>query len=285
MTRPGGDRRPQTSKPHRRSRGLSIESLVLLIFGLMIGAGLAGFVLLEAWLLLRDDVTASPVPAVAQPVAQTVPVSTHTPTATFTPVPTIPFETLPMPSISGGTIATTTGAIRFTLTTGATIFVAPDTELELTELPDASAQARDVLLTLLRGRLLVDAVLGPNDTFQIRTPALDVAQVVGSLMGVEYDPASQTFQVDCLEGHCRMGKSADLESESIADAVDLEGGQYSFQSPDTTPEPPQNSRNEIWQPLGGERVPPPIVPTPDATAERADFCATHQAQFPTTPCP
>ena len=253
------------------------------MFGLVVGSGLAGFVLLQAWLLLRDEAPAAAGPG--QVVVQAVPDGTQSPTnsplPTYTPYPTIAVETIAIPSIAGGSFATTTGAVRFTLVTGSTVILGPETEIELTRLPDAGAEMRDVILTILRGRLLVQAVLGPNDTFRVQTPSHDVAQVVGSIMGVEYDPVSQTIHVDCLEGHCRLGKSTDPQSDTVTEAVDLNGGQYTFQNPETTPEPPQESRNELWQPLGGDIVPPPNIPEPDPESD----CAAFQAEFPTTPCP
>ena len=275
--------KPISTHPRRRSGGLSLESLVLLVFGLVVGSGLAGFVLIQAWLLLRDEDPATAGPG--QVIVQAIPSGTLSPTIpplpTYTPLPTIPVEMIAIPSIAGGSIATTTGAVRFTLVTGSTVIVGPETEIELTQLPSAGAATRDVILTILRGRLLVQAVLGPNDTFRVQTPSLDVAQVIGSIMGVEYDPVSQTIHVDCLEGHCRLGKSTDPQSDTVTEAVDLNGGQYTFQNPESTPAPLQESRNELWQPLGGDMVPPPNTPEPDPETD----CAAFEAEFPTTPCP
>lgn len=271
-------------KPRRRSRSVSIETVALLILGLFVGIGVAGFVLLEAYLLLQGR-RAAPLPATAAPPAVSTPSASNTPQPSATPLPTIPVETISLPSIPGGTISTTTGAVKFTLTTGATVFVAPETDVELTELPAAAGESRDVLLTLLRGRLLVQAVLEAGDSFRVQSPYRDVAEVVGSLMGVEFDPATFVFHLDCLEGHCRLGKFSDPASESMSSAIDLTGGQYSFQDQGAPPIPPQNSRNEIWQPLGGEIVPAANTPTPEPTPERASFCATFTAQFAGTPCP
>lgn len=255
-----------------RSRLSTAELIVVLFAGLFVGAAVAAFVLLAAWVVFRQ---ASPPPSIV------ITFQPPSPQPTFTPLPTIPVQTIPVESVAGGTVSTTSGGIKFTLASGATIFVGQDSEVELTQLPAAEAATRRTVLTLLKGRLLVSVVLQPDETFIVRTPTQDFAQVTGSVMGVEYDPALQTFRVDCLEGHCRIGRDADAPTG----VVDLTGDQSSIQSQGNAPAVFNESRNAEWIALGGEVVPPPPTPTPLPTPNQAELCATFRAQFPGTPCP
>lgn len=251
-----GPPKPPPRKP--RSAG---ELALALGMGLLIGCAVATVALIGGRALL------------SRPTATPLPIPTPLPTST--PLPTIPVATIAAPPVAGGTISTTSGAIKFTLPGGSTIYVGPDSTVELTELPAGPTAPQNTVLTLFDGRLLVLVDLKPGEAFFVQSPATDLAQVIGSVMGVEYDAQAGRFEVDCLEGHCRIG--------TLNEWMDLSGGQHSAQQSNGSPQPPDNSRNDLWRALGGDDVPP--GPTPDLAATQAAFCATLQAQFPGTPCP
>lgn len=255
-------------KPPPRKRRSAGELALALGMGLLIGCAVATVALLGGRALLsRQPPTPLPFPTPSGTGGVTPPLPT--------PLPTIPVATIAAPPVAGGTISTTSGAIKFTLPGGSTIYVGPDSTVELTELPASPTAPQNTVLTLFDGRLLVLVDLRPGEAFFIQSPATDLAQVIGSVMGVEYDAQAGRFEVDCLEGHCRIG--------TLNEWIDLTGGQHSVQQSNGSPQPPDNSRNDLWRALGGDDVPP--GPMPDLAATQAAFCATLQAQFPGTPCP
>lgn len=227
--------------PHRR--GSSVWELFLaLLIGLIVGAGLS-LVLVEAWVLLGPLTSGEPPPA--------------TPAAALSPVAP-PGPVSPLAGIFDPiSIAASDSVVRFSLPDGALVYLAASSEVELTRLADT-----DTLLTLRRGKVLVFITLRPGRTFFIQTPTGVRAQVIGSVMGMTFDPQTQASAVDCLEGHCALNDDED-DSEG---RLEISAGQSARVEPGGTPVATQGSNNDEWQAIAGVALPTPTAGTGAVTA-------------------
>jgi len=152
------------------------------------------------------------------------------------------------------------------LSDGARIYVDTGSILSLESVAGAGSQAPVTLIKLQNGRLLIQGagVVVEADGFPFK------ARIPGelSIVGVDYDSENGDYQVDCLEGFCRV--------EGGLGETDLPAGSGVSTQNNRKLDPPGNVAYETWMALGGMLVPTPtptalpsptstITPTPTAT--------------------
>ncbi|MGA8408499.1 MAG: FecR family protein [Candidatus Acidiferrales bacterium] len=118
---------------------------------------------------------------------------------------------------------------RVALDDGSVLNVGSDTNLAVAQ-HDATNQQTDLDLNYGRVRATAAALVKPNAHFRVRTP-VGVAGVVGTIIGVFFDPTSGTMQVVCLEGTCQV---CDLAGNCVI----MKGGQQSSVHGNSAPSQP-----------------------------------------------
>lgn len=175
-----------------------------------------------------------------------------------------PGDDTPRPLYVGSTVGagsgslirvTGQGRLRLGLGDGAVVFLDSDTEIELRQIAGPDIGGNETKIQLNRGRLLVSVDLRPGNAFYVLTDTGARAQVVGSVMGNEYDHDSQQFDLDCLEGECRLlGSSHGLR--------DLGTGQHSWLVGNDPPANADSARYERYDTIGDRGLVPSATPTP-----------------------
>jgi serine/threonine-protein kinase len=124
----------------------------------------------------------------------------------------------------GSRITTGSGfSTRLILTDQILLWVGPDTEVELTRIASPITGETATEVRLIKGIVLTKLLgeLAPEVTYGIVSPIGHRAQVVGSVMGIRYQPVSQIFRVDCFEGHCRAGQQELTTCQAVQVAPEL----------------------------------------------------------------
>jgi serine/threonine protein phosphatase PrpC len=120
----------------------------------------------------------------------------------------------------GGSLQSLEGTAQFTLPDSTRVYLDRFSEVALSQLGDPQTGAPNTLLTLEQGRLLIVAAVRPGSSVSLAVPGGLRAQVLGTVMGLSYDPGTARLEVDCLEGACLLASS---------DAVlQLSGGQSAW---------------------------------------------------------
>ena len=161
-----------------------------------------------------------------------------------------------LPVKPGGAIQTLEGTVQFTLPDSSRVFLDRFSEVTLTQIADLRAGAQNNILTLEKGRLLIVLALRSGFSSTIKAPDNLRAQVLGSVMGVSYDPSKSRMEVDCLEGACLVANGKDI--------LQLGGGQFSWAEKNSIGHADE-ARYELWGDLAGGD-PAWITPTPLPTA-------------------
>jgi len=150
-----------------------------------------------------------------------------------------------------------------------TIVVGPNSQLELTDINNAKKDGT-VLLTLRNGRV----VISPAGTaaVQIFNPLGYFAEVAAKnvVVGLEYDDATQVFDVDCIKGVCRVVGLTDK------DTLELKAEQHTRLDSSGLPHAADAYRTERYQ-FGG------LVPEPTATQGNAPAATPSETPLPPIP--
>jgi len=152
----------------------------------------------------------------------------------------------------GVTIRTGSAQAVLELSDGSTVYIDMGSTLLLESVAGDGSGATKTHLELRKGRLVIQGaglVVGAADGFPFE------ARIPGelSIMGVDYDSENGSYQVDCLEGFCRV-------EGGLGDA-DLPAGNGVSTQNYRRLDQPGNVAYETWLELGGT-----LVPTPTATA-------------------
>jgi serine/threonine protein phosphatase PrpC len=166
----------------------------------------------------------------------------------------------PLPVKPGGTLQTLEGTVQFILPDSSRVYLDRFSEVMLTQIADPRTGAQNNILTLEQGRLLIVLTLRSGFSSSVKAPDNLRAQVLGSVMGVAYDPGESRLEVDCLEGACLVANNGDV--------LQLVGGQYSWAGKSSIGHP-GDARYELWTNLG-DGDPAWITPTPLPTATPTD---------------
>jgi serine/threonine protein phosphatase PrpC len=161
-----------------------------------------------------------------------------------------------LPVKSGSTIQTLEGTVQFILPDSSRVYLDRFSEVSLTQIADPRTGAQNNILTLDQGRRLIVLALQPGFSSTIKAPDNLRAQVLGSVMGVSYDPGKSRLEVDCLEGACLVANGGDV--------LQLGGGQFSWAGKNSIGHADE-ARYELWADLAGAD-PAWITPTPMPTA-------------------
>lgn len=165
-----------------------------------------------------------------------------------------------LPVKPGGTLQTLEGTVQFTLPDSSRVYLDRFSEAALTQLADPRTGTQNTTLTLEQGRLLVVVSLPSGYSSSVMAPGDLRAQVLGSVMGVSYDPGKSRLDVDCLEGACLVANTADV--------LQLNGGEHSWASKGKVGSI-DGARYDLWAGLAGGD-PAWITPTPLPTATSTD---------------
>jgi serine/threonine protein phosphatase PrpC len=171
-------------------------------------------------------------------------------------VPVTLHAIMSLPVKPGGTLQTLEGTVQFTLPDSSRVYLDRFSEAALTQIADSRTGEQNNILTLEKGRLLI--VVSPRSVFSSSVLAPDNlrAEVLGSVMGVIYDPGESRLEADCLEGACLIANTTDV--------IHLNGGQYSWAGKGSIG-PMDGAHYELWVGLGGGD-PAWITATPLPTA-------------------
>jgi serine/threonine protein phosphatase PrpC len=161
-----------------------------------------------------------------------------------------------LPVKPGGTLQTLEGTVQFTLPDSSRVYLDRFSEVALTQLADPRTGGQNTTLTLKQGRLLIVALLPSGFSSSVMAPGDLRAQVLGSVMGVSYDPGASRLDVDCLEGACLVANAADV--------LQLGGGEHSWASKGKIGTI-DGARYDLWAGLAGGD-PAWVTPTPLPTA-------------------
>lgn len=150
------------------------------------------------------------------------------------------------------------GRLRFGLANNTVLFLDSNTEIKLIQIASPSTGTNETRLQVNFGQILVSAVLPPGQTFSAIAETGAQAQIAGTLMGVEYDPGAQRFDVDCLTGRCRLiGTTGEI--------LQLVAGEHSFVIGEGPPSPVDPARYELYGDLADSNTLPTLTPTPRDT--------------------
>ncbi len=180
-------------------------------------------------------------------------------------------QTLP----AGGEVKTgADGESRLDLSPDTIVRIGPETHFTVTELSGSDEQP-NTLLDLISGELWVILNSSLNGgSFDVETP-IGSASVRGSYLSVDYDAASDSLIVSCLEGQCRLSNDFGV--------VDLLAEQETFiarrgLAPEL-PRPMDPDRLERWRQFVREaaQLIDPASTRLAPTWAAPDFIATRQA--------
>jgi serine/threonine protein phosphatase PrpC len=121
---------------------------------------------------------------------------------------------------NGGSLQSLEGTAQFTLPDSTRVYLDRFSEVSLLQLGDPQTGAPNTLLTLEQGRLLIVAAVRPGSSVSLAVPGGLRAQVLGTVMGLSYDPGAARLEVDCLEGTCLLANAAEF--------LQLSGGQSAW---------------------------------------------------------
>ncbi|MBN2085137.1 MAG: protein phosphatase 2C domain-containing protein [Anaerolineales bacterium] len=161
-----------------------------------------------------------------------------------------------LPVKPGGSLQTLEGTAQFILPDSSRVYLDRFSEVTLAQIADPRTGVQNNILTLEQGRLLIVLALRTGFSSTIKAPDDLRAQVLGSVMGVAYDPSESRLEVDCLEGACLVANAGDV--------LQLGGGQYSWAGRKSIGRV-EEARYALWAELGGAD-PSWITPTPLPTA-------------------
>ena len=148
----------------------------------------------------------------------------------------------------GSLIRVGSGHVRLALPAGSgEVYLGENTILGLDRVVDPTQGVTSTLLTLGKGRALAVASPLPGTTFTIQAPTTTRAEVTGTIIGIEYDEITQRFEVDCLEGNCRI--------VGLSRAAEMAACENYFLVSMGIPNGPNPTRNALWQSIAGDVVP------------------------------
>jgi hypothetical protein len=159
------------------------------------------------------------------------------------------------------------GLMTLVLPNGAELFVNEHSEIELHWL----AADGEIKLTLHQGELLGRAA---NSQLLIANPFGASAETRGGMIGIAHSQQPFRFDVDCLQGSCRI--KGDLEGEQL-----LLAGQYSHVGGSGRPVEPSSARYELYASLAADVPTPTSTVRPTTTAEVTDTPEPTQTATPT----
>lgn len=141
-------------------------------------------------------------------------------------------------------------SVKLFLTQALVVWLGPDSELEIRELASKQTGGSHTEVKLINGIMLTILAeeLPAGETFRVIGDPGHVAQVLGSVMGVRYDQNFQTFDVDCLEGHCVM------------DGASLSACEWTRSESDLVPGPAEYA-DQSWYTFVDEKLGTECVPT------------------------
>jgi PPM family protein phosphatase len=161
-----------------------------------------------------------------------------------------------LPVEPGGSVQSLEGTVQFTLPDSSRVYLDRFSQVSLSQIADPRTGIQNNILALEQGRLLVVVSPQPGFSSSIMAPGDLRAQVLGTVMGVSYNPDESRLEVDCLEGSCLVANAAEV--------LQLSGGQYAWAGRGKI-SPIADARYELWTGLGGGD-PSWIAPTPQPTA-------------------
>lgn len=148
-----------------------------------------------------------------------------------------------IPPDSGSIISTGEGLLGLSLPDGSKVYLDKETTIELKQVADPRGDIINTVLELKKGDVLIIVNLVEKFSFHVLVPTGGWSKVVGSIMGVRYDPNNNhLFLVDCIEGHCQQGGKSNS-------TIDLIGGENGFLESLSDPQPGDCLANEIWSAL------------------------------------
>lgn len=191
----------------------------------------------------------------------------------------LPGVEISVPLRAGDTVAAGPGALvrtgadgwlRLGFANGATFFLDSESEFELQQIAEAEGQLSETIAQINYGRMLVEAGSDNELALVIEAPTGARSTVEEGVMGLEYEPSSQRFDVHCLSGSCLLhtqaGQTLELDE---GDASAIQGFSAPF---DVRP-----AAFERFYDLGD----PGLVPTATATEEDTTATASPTREEPT----
>ena len=189
-----------------------------------------------------------------------------------------------------GVVLRTAGAgsyLRLGLADQSIVYLGPDTEIELAAIADG-AQTLETTLLIHRGTVVVAAQGVMGQVVAVTAADGSSGRILGSVMGVTFDPFLPRMDIDCFTGACEI---IDLESGRLP--ITINAGQHVFLAPDGSPSQPDASRNDLYsfanycgglvpapsgggnavpatRTLGALYVPPTLPPTRRPTATQPE---------------
>ncbi|HEY5119146.1 MAG TPA: protein phosphatase 2C domain-containing protein [Anaerolineales bacterium] len=165
-----------------------------------------------------------------------------------------------LPIHAGGTLQTLEGRIQFILPDSSRINLDRFSKVTLTQIVDPHTEERNNILTLEQGRLLVVYSPPAGYSSTIAAPGNLRAQVLGSILGVAFDPAKSRLDADCLEGACLIANAGNVLPLSEGQSAWANAGGIG---------PLGDARYDLWLDLGGMDaawITPTLLPSPTPTA-------------------
>jgi hypothetical protein len=154
-------------------------------------------------------------------------------------------EGMKLPPGQGSLIKTANGTAQIKIPDGSIIYIEENSLIEFREVADVRDSQRKVTtLVIFYGGLVSHVNLDIGYEFYVVNEIGARAQVIGSMMGVFYDPgADQHFHVDCIEGHCV------LNGTEYDDHITIIGGVCAELWANLPPEDCGQSNNDYWRAL------------------------------------
>lgn len=171
-------------------------------------------------------------------------------------------DTVAVGAGSPGTILRIPGAGKaiISLDDGSVLYIGSGTTIGLDSLIDPSRQSTGTLLTIQIGMVMAKVAPLQGNTFVVETPVGTRADVFGTVIGLQYFPDLEQFNVDCLEGHCRQFGGPGIPP------LTLGACQRSIVVSVGAPEGPGQADSGPWRSLFGDAAPDCSTSTPASTS-------------------
>ncbi len=217
------------------------------------------------------------------------------PSLTITPTRTPEMVATPLPvHCDPITVSTSGGQTVLTLSDGSLIYLAENTEIEITPAGYCPGNEEHNLL-LKQGHVAVNSLLPEGKWIVITSPNGYIARV-GKIGMVTFDHISNLFTLACTNGTCTLGTKADtLATLDCGESAYLDtygnfNGPFNV-DPATLVQfgdwlQPQCAPAKTSTPKPVTATPTPTgTPTRDIGATATAYCSSFNRQFPLTPCP
>lgn len=200
--------------------------------------------------------------------------------------PAEPVKSSPIPATEEIPISTygplcKVGLSYILLPDGSEIYMAAETEIEISFLSDLATGTLGHEILLRQGQLVIVSQLPLKTWFTVVNPSGQKARLSGSIMYVGYDIEIGKFDAICVDGECEFESDTQAIFQLSSESEGWLDENGNFQGPF------EIDINALREGCGEDYISVviPPTPTPDIGATATAFCGDFEEENPGTPCP